>query len=261
MNNPGPNADLMKQIITLFAAALLSSHSSAQFVMLHDTQGNMVNNQTVVHWGSVSDALMTVHLETILVNGPQRPVNMRRYEMGVDAGTENYFCWGVCYGPQLAGDMPEWSAAAQHAVTLTPNTPVSNFSGYHVPNGIAGTSTYRFVWYDVGNPTDTAWVDIQFRTTGVGMDEANDTVVAFGLYPNPSTGSDVQLQLEVNGAVNELSLSVYNMLGERVQAHPIRANTNRILLPAAQLTSGVYFASLERAGAAVATKRFVVTAR
>ncbi|MBK8339366.1 MAG: T9SS type A sorting domain-containing protein [Flavobacteriales bacterium] len=179
----------------------------------------------------------------------------------MDAGTENYFCWGVCYGPQLAGDMPEWNAAAQHAVTLSPNTPVSNFSGYHVPNGIAGTSTYRFVWYDVGNPTDTAWVDIQFRTTGVGIDEANGVVGAFGVYPTPSAGSDLQLQLEVSGAVNELAVSVYNMLGERVETLPVRSNTNRIILPAAQLAPGVYFASVERAGAALTTKRFVVTGR
>ena len=139
--------------------------------------------------------------------------------------TQNYFCWGVCYGPQDAGAIPAWSSLPQHSITMSPGVGYSNFGGYHSPMGQVGSSTYRFVWYDVGNPTDTVWVDIEFEANSVGIHEAATA-----------------------------------QLGAAVLSETIRA-TQQTTLIATELSPGVYFATLENNEALLATQRFVVTGR
>ncbi len=239
----------------------LAGAQAQEFISLTDINGNVVNGTLVVHVGDVNDNVFEEDISATLVAGATRNINVRRYEVDVQPATGNYFCWGVCYGPQDAGALPVWNALGQHALALSAGVAVTNFHAYHEPRAQVGNSTYRYVWFDTSTPTDSVWVDIQFQAIdNVGVEEliASASISAF---PNPSKGEDVQFQLEVRNVDQVLDLVVFNAVGERVRTVTVRQNQPLVRLSTAGLSEGMYFASLQRAGTTLATKRFVVTAR
>ncbi|MBV6403338.1 MAG: T9SS type A sorting domain-containing protein [Flavobacteriales bacterium] len=240
-------------LLTLVAAA------HGQLAELRDEWGNLVNGQVVEHWGDNATPSQEVDVHVTLTGTVNKTLNVRRYEVAVVPNTENYFCWGVCYAPQPAGAMPVWSAQAQHAIQCQPGVEVTNFHAYHSPYGANGASTYRFVWYDVANPSDTVWCDIRYQVTAVSVPEV--AVERFSAWPNPAVGQDVQLRLDLTGEVNDAQVVVHNMVGEQVLQVPVRGANARITVPTARLSPGLYFASLERNGSPASSIRFVVAGR
>lgn len=248
----------MRKTITLSLIALAAS-AQAQFITLRDHHGDVVNGTTVTYTGPASEITMEVHLETVLNGGDDRVVNVKRYEMGVQPGTMNYFCWGVCYDAQEAGARPVWASLPMHALQMTDGEVLTNFGGYHMPMGVEGTSTYRYVWFDIANPNDSVWADIVFQSNAVGIAETAGVVRNMNVFPNPSLGQNVEFQIDLADGLNGAVLTVYNMLGGRVSHTRLNAASSRTVLPVAGMAPGVYFASVERNGVALATKRFVVT--
>lgn len=234
-------------------------HINAQSIeLVHELDG-VVNGSLITYSGPADMIQFEVDVEAIWVADGEASVNVRRYEMGVQSGTGNYFCWGVCYAAQDAGARPVWNALPQHALTLAQGDTTRNFHAYHEPRGQVGTSTYRYVWFNTANPTDSVWVDIEFNSTAVGIEEQASAVRSMQVYPNPSLGSDVEIVLDVVGNVQNTKLVVYNMVGERIRTSTVRGLQSRTVLPTAELSAGLYFATVERNGSALASKRFVIT--
>lgn len=250
----------MRSKLTLVALATAALPSFGQFVNLVDSVGDLVNGGHLVHVGNPDDPMaFKVGVLTVLNGGEARTVNVRRYEIDVQPGTYNYFCWGVCYGPEEAGAAPMWQSMPQHSKVVAPDDTLHDFAAYHMPQGLVGNSTYRFVWFDVANPEDTAWVDIEFQSvagTGVADLKASSSIA---LYPNPSVGQDVQLKVDLAGSPQGASVVIYSMLGERIRTMALRGNEMRATLSTGTLPTGVYFVAVERNGRALTTSRLVVT--
>jgi hypothetical protein len=248
-----------------YAASLIAFATGATYaqapIEIRDVSGAIVNEQVVVYFGDVNAPVLTEYLTTELMSGPSRVVNVRRYELDVQPNTQNYFCWGVCYGPVDAGSLPVWNAFGQHALDMEMGVPLSNFSAYHSPFGQVGNSTYRYVWFDTAVPTDSVWCDIQFRAIdNVGVEELAPSV-SLSAFPNPSQGADVQFQLDIRNVDRTLDLVVFNALGERVRTITVRPGTTTARLGTVSLAEGLYFVSVVDKGNALSTKRFVVTGR
>lgn len=235
--------------------------AAQEFILVHDEDNNVVNGTLVQHTGMADEFVMSVHLGNTLVAGGMREINVRRYELQVQPTTQNYFCWGLCYGPQDAGTFPMWQAESEDSINMTAGVEVNNFSAYHSPMGLAGSNIYRYVWFDVDSPNDSVWVDIEFLVAAVGIEESAAGVRSMSVFPNPSLGSDVEFTIDMSGSAQNTALVVYNMLGERVHTAALRATQTRSTLPTAGLSTGVYFAVVERNGNAMATRRFVIASR
>jgi len=253
----------MKQLFTLSLLVFFTAQMNAQ-VTLIDGSGAIVNNEVVVYLGpvdpSVIDSVSVFEVDIeVHVAGEDKTLNVRRYELNVQMGTENYFCWGVCYNARYAGVSPVWESLPQHAVTVLADSSASNFHAYHKPRNIVGVNVYRYVWFDVNNPTDSVWCDIEFRSGIVGINEETEVVRSMQVFPNPSLGSDVAFKIELNGSVTNTSLVIYNMVGERLKTIRINGAQGRYVLPTTDLSSGIYFATLERNGTSLRSQRFVVT--
>ncbi len=251
------NLHRMKRVLLLPALFSIVPMAQAQLALLQDLSGNTVNGQLVEHWGDNATSNQEVDIHLTLNGNVNKTVNVRRYELAVGANTENYFCWGVCYAPQLAGALPVWNAQPQHAIQCQPGVEVTNFHAYHNPNGVNGSSTYRYVWYDVANPLDTAFCDIRFQVTPVGLDEL--AVEQFTAFPNPAEGQDAQVRFALTPGAAGATLFVHNMVGEEVFQSPLRSAAGRVMVPTARFVPGVYFASLRLGGRSLATIRLVVS--
>ncbi len=250
----------MKHNLTLALLALLSFPVAAQdFLLLQDAGGNTVNGSTMIYYGSADATVLEIGASVTLVAGADRTVNLRRYELDVQPNTLNYFCWGLCYLEQEAGALPVWHSQSNHALDLTAGVAEVAFKAYHMPNGQLGNSTYRFVWFDVANSSDTVWVDIEFRATPVSIQENMGVTGSLAIHPNPSLGDNVQFTVELEGSHEGAMLLIHNTLGEQVHATSLQALRSRSVIPTADMASGLYFATVQRDGIALATKRFVIT--
>ncbi len=241
--------------------ALLANFSliNAQgFVTLTDEDGQVVNG-TVIHKpltpGYDTD---TVKVYALLNAGSQMDVNVRRYEIWSVAGTQNFFCWGVCYLPVAAGAQPTWDS--QHWLSMNPGWNYSDFGAYYMPQGQTGTARFRYVWYKVADPNaaDSSWVDIDFGGV-VGIGEQPAELASFHVWPNPAVGGPMNVSYRLEGVEQGASLVVYNVLGERVRTIGLTGTEGIIALPTGGLGTGVYLINLERGARMLGTRRVVVS--
>lgn len=240
------------------AALLIASVTQAQNFSITTPQGQVVNGQLVTYTGGSDAALLSVPLNATRSSGGQANVNMKRYELSAQSGTANYFCWGVCYDAIPAGVLPTWVAGPEAAIPMPLGSMLDNFHAYHVPNGLSGVSTYRYVWYNTANANDSVHVDIRFDVTAVGMDEAALRNARLEAFPSPAIGQDVTIEFALERAAAGAQLVVRDMLGAAVRRQPLAGQQGRLVLPTSEWTPGLYFISIERAGRQLATRRVVV---
>ncbi len=253
----------MKQPYSFFLLALSCGAfigAQAQVVTLRDASDALVNGTVIaVNEPLSGDPGQTpgVGLSAENTSGSDRTINVKRYEVSVPGGTGNYFCWDVCYDVVLAGLRPVWTAL--DPIYMADGQTVNGFHGYYKPNGVVGEATFRYVWYDVANPSDSTWVDLLFNigAEGSGIAEVAD-VLTFKIFPNPSTGGDITIEHDLAGAIAGTQLELYNVLGERKLVRPFSAARGKVTLSEGDLNSGVWFAVLKRNGKTLATKRVVV---
>ncbi|MDQ3100527.1 MAG: T9SS type A sorting domain-containing protein [Bacteroidota bacterium] len=248
----------MKKTLLLSFLVLAGMSGSAQVASLMDGNDNVVNGQTIVHWGDSETMDQSVSVYVLINGNSSKTLNVRRYEIEVEPTTQNYFCWGVCYGAVDAGEMPVWQAQPVHALLLEPGVVASNFHAYHSPMGVIGSNTYRYVWFDVEAPNDSVWVDINFQVTSVGIEEAaiNSTL---NIYPNPVTTNEVMISYQWAGRSDGATVAVRNMVGQVVLQRPIISATGKFQLSVVDLTPGVYFATIEHQDQIMATQRIVIS--
>jgi hypothetical protein len=218
----------------------------------------VVNGTTIQVNAEVTDSaqLMGMALQAENTSGVERLINVKRYEINVLHGTQNYFCWDLCYGAQNAGAMPTWIGA--DPIPMAAGSFANGFHAYYKPMTLAGTSTFRYVWYDMDSPNDSTWVDFVFNATAPAGIAELGAVRGFKAYPNPSVDGGMTFDYDLSAATPDTRLALYNVLGERKLVKAVGAAQGRIILPEGELSSGVWFAVLERNGKPLATKRVAV---
>lgn len=233
--------------------------ANAQIVDVRDASGTSLNGTLVQVTEPVTDNGQIMGLSAFVenVSGTSRTVNVKRYELDVPHGTGNYFCWDLCYGERNAGETPLW--VSTDAIPMNAGFIANGFHAYYKPYMTVGAATFRYVWFDVNSPNDSVYVDIQFNAMAVGITENPSPVRTFTAFPNPAVGNDVTLTYDLANGTDGMQLAVYNMLGERKFVRALNATQGKVVLSANELPAGVWFASLERNGKALMTKRVVVT--
>jgi hypothetical protein len=246
-------------VFLLGTLVALQSATAQGVVTLTNEDGQVVNGTVVFHPSAPTNVRDTVSLFAELTGANAAEVNVRRYEIWTVGGTRNYFCWGVCYTAVNAGQQPSW--ISQHPLLMSPSVEYNNFHAYYEPNQNAGTARFRYVWYRMSTPNaaDSSWVDIDFGGA-VGLPEGGSpAAVNLASWPNPSMGSDITITHSIGQFSAGAELVIYNVLGDRVMALPIREKHGSQLIRTGELGAGVYFANIEQQGRILATRRLVVS--
>lgn len=257
----GLRYNMKARYISSILALAVAGASWAQTVpvSLTNAAGDMVNGQTLHVMEELNgDPFQTLQqaLTTTNITEETRTINVKRYEVDVLPGTQNYFCWTLCYDAVDAGERDVW--VAHQAVSMAPGEEFNGFYGDYMPRGITGTSSFRFVWFDV-DTEDSTWVDVVFTALDPNGVAERGMVRGFTAYPNPSIDGAVTFDYDLSPAVaTGARLAFYNLLGERKRVKPLSAAQGRVQLSSDDLDSGVWFAVLERQGKTLATKRLVV---
>ncbi|MEZ4737878.1 MAG: T9SS type A sorting domain-containing protein [Flavobacteriales bacterium] len=246
-------------LLCTIAALAVGLQSQAQgLLQITDEDGNVVNGTVVSHPLTHINGTDTVSFITEVIGDQTRDVKVRRYELEPVLGTNNFFCWGICFLPATTGTHPAWETPFYE--NLEPGERFNGFHAYHEAQGINTSTRYRFVWFDLNDPqgADSSWVDIEFAAA-VGMAERAAVSASLEVWPNPSAGSDIQLNFELSKPLQGTEVVLYNVLGDRVRRQSVSATQGRAVISAAGLGAGVYLANLEANGKMLATRRIVVT--
>lgn len=249
----------MRNRTSTLLALLLPFTASAQWLSVQDYQGQSVENGgTVTLNGMANEDLLTLALVATLNGGSNVNVNMRRYEVSVVSGTENYFCWGVCYDAMPSGTLPAWFAGQEAVIDMQPGVPVNEFKAYLVPNNTSGTSTFRYVWFNTTNATDTLSVTVVFQVAPVGIAEVTGPRATLEVFPNPVLGEETRLRYALSGTRTTARLVVHNALGGVVQERVLNNPEGEVLIDTRMLEAGLYFASIQANGRPLVTRRIAV---
>jgi hypothetical protein len=248
---------MMKHATLVFTGLFLSLLAQAQLLNIKNADGDAVNGQSLLVIGEPSDATLDLPLVTNLNGADAKTVDMVRYELDDCAGTQNYFCWGECWLPANAGVHPTWEAIS--AVVMAPGVDNPGFHAYWKPMTTVSTCCFRYVWFDTANMNDSVYVDLCFSTEpDASVNELASGVSRFDVAPNPVAEGAVQFSFDLTEQASDLQLVFTTAMGQRALVVPVAAQYGRATVDSGLLPSGVWFASLERAGRRLATRRLVV---
>ncbi len=220
----------------------------AQNLVISDSMGNNLNGQTIYVTGSTQDSLLKRHFGVKNTFSDTLEVKMTRTEIGKGAGTQNYFCWSICYGAVNSGVKPTWTDFG--SIFMKPDSVYENLSVYFVPNGKTGLAGFHYVLFDVANPGDSAFVDIYFDiTTGIGEEEIQKN--NFEIFPNPSFGKII-----FNNVGDDINkIEIRNIPGEIIFQSPGIISGKEYTF---EFPEGVYFVSFLNNEKLILTKRMVI---
>lgn len=248
----------MKKIFTLLFAITSIGFVKAQSFQLLDTGGVVVNNQTLIKtcpnndtWSAFSEEIF---VKNISATATKQVKCKRRLVTAMPATMTNYFCWVSCYGPSVN------QSPAADTIEMSPNELVTVFHGYLNPNGLEGTCTIAYTFFDKNDPNDSATVNVKFISTLTGIADINKSINVSEVFPNPTNGNAfIKINNPNNFNGKKTTLKVYNVLGKEVASQNIVSATETIAINnIANLPSGVYFVTVYSDSKKLTTKRFVI---
>ncbi len=236
----------MKKILFLISfVAAFGLLVNAQLIVT-DHGGNTLNG--MVHTISGPDTGEFAE-ELDLVNnfGTEINVYAKKVELSVITDSENYFCLGSCYPPNIY--------EASNSVAIGGGTTLSGLAGFschYNAKGNPGTTSMRYVFWTAENPTDTVYVDVNFVTGPNGKEEI---LTYLNVYPNPA--SDI-VHLDYQLTEKDSWFTLYNMLGTEVKHIDLNDNSGSSFVRVSDLNAGVYFYTIGRGSDILKTERLVI---
>lgn len=248
---------IMKKIYFLLLAFILCTVSYSQDFKIIDQATITVNGSYVyvVDDPSTNDISHNLWVEN--VSGQTLNLNCRRVEIDIVPGTENATCWEVCPPAIPAGDDPDLISG--NTVTIADGDFDYSFAGHLYPEGTPGCSHYRYIFYDINDPTIIDSVDIYFNhgescNQVASIDDTKELSVE--IYPNPANDF-INISLENNNAF-KTEVKITNLLGSTVYSQLIEDGISQLEVPTVDMDNGLYFISLHENGKSILTKKIQV---
>ena len=254
----------MKNILlsVSLSAIIISGFSQGSFQILNDHGGDLTGAlYTFSGQNAPTDPFFKHDVDIVVKNttGAAIDAKVKRIELSELSGTFNYFCFGVCYGQMAAGAnyiFPAPSDPESLDYVSVAGGATSTVNTYLVPNAAVGTTKFRYVVYDGANPSDSAYVDIEFDITPASsIDERTNLNVS--LFPNPCDDRAI-LTLDGDFSGNDLEVNLVDILGKKHLSFTNVISPNRITINTSNLAEGVYFVTIRQGPNSVNTSRLIV---
>lgn len=171
-----------------------------------------------------------------------------REELSLTQGTQNYFCWGVCYG--------ETTNVSVLAQNILPGDTNNTFYAHYKPLGNIGQSDINYCFFNTADPTDRACHTVHycFECLVETQEFENETKQISFQGENPLQGLGL-----FNYTLPQESgyFTLTDMSGNRVRQMNLNASVGQILLDANELSCGMYLVTLI-SGSSTITSKIVV---
>jgi hypothetical protein len=240
----------MKKLLLLVLIAAGSVSLFAQSFTLSNTDGPIANGTGFMVSGDVG---ITLDGFAFITNNAaaNKSIHLKKVHVNVVNGTDNYFCWGLCYGPNTFLSIDPVTLAAGATNDL-------DFSAHYSANGIMGVSRIRYVFFDAANPNDSVSFFIDWNAGTVGLNDPQEQISFSSAYPNPATNL-VNFNYSIPSSYNDdAQVIIKNLLGDVVKIQSVEGRKGKVQINLTDLQSGVYFYTFRVNGNNFVTKKLVV---
>lgn len=241
----------MKKILFSVFCLFLFAGAFAQSLSLQDTNGVAISAGST--YQVLGDPLETeikakIHIKNN--SAEAKDIKVKKVHINVLPNTVNYFCFGLCYGPDTyVSPFPQ---------TIQPGAVSDQFYGDYNPQTVPGKSTIMYVFFDMNNTNDSVAVYVEFNASPASVaDQLESRVILSDAYPNPAI-SIVCVDYEMPADITRASILVTNMLGCKVKEVSLEKIAGKASIDISDLLDGIYFYSLVADGQLVRTRKFVV---
>jgi hypothetical protein len=165
-------------------------------------------------------------------------------------GSENKFCWGSCFGPEV------YQPTNQILIANGDSTDNTAFSGEYFPNGNVGDSHIRYIFYEHGNRQNQISVVVTYHAIPASVNNFNKSVNNLSNYPNPA--SDYTIIDYSTASAQTTQLVVKNLLGAVIYSTDLNSSNGKVYINTSDFIDGVYFYSVLSNNTPISTKKLIV---
>jgi hypothetical protein len=242
----------MKKLLLLFwlaGVAVFYGYSQTNLSLI-DSTGAVANNSTRTISGSPSSLSLDTYMFIKNNSGAPIDVKCKKVELAAISGTENYFCWGLCFGNNVF--------VSPNALTIgAGDTNKFDFSGHYSPMDSVGITHMRYVFFNAANANDSVCFNVNFDTRPAGVNTLSlKKENSVRVYPNPASDrANVEYLLP---AGTTAVLEIRNLLGSLVSQVALGDHAGKVTISTSEMVNGVYFYSLVENSQAVTTGKLVI---
>jgi len=239
----------------LFALAATSFVFSQNLEIIEPGNSHILNDSTIYSYGLSSDAEFGPTLDIINTSSGSLTVNVRRVIIDTVTGSQNEICWALfCYGPSV-NQSPNTENIGSHDTAKGSN----QFNGDYLPNGHTGTTTIKYIFFNVSNHNDSAVITVVYDATATGIASLTNGEINFSaLYPNPAN-NNVSFNYSLTNGVQTATLKIFNLLGNCVQTLPLSGLKNKTVINVQSIPTGIYLCEIEANGCQPVYQKLVVS--
>lgn len=189
------------------------------------------NNQVIAQNGiiTVSDTSNFMEMEALVTieNTGVNPVmvKVRKIENSILSGTQNYFCWGACYGYAIFESLD--------SILIEPGALCYDFSSHYEPHNKVGETSITYQFFQSVSPQIYKSCEIKFVTT-VGIEDNSLNNNDLKVYPTIATDN-----INVISKQNIQEIKIYSSLGQQVIA--LKPNEDAVKINIQHLSAGIYY--------------------
>jgi hypothetical protein len=242
----------MKKILLLALCFSFYLGISAQSFSLSYSGGPIAPGGTIQVLGNPTDMVIQAYISVTNNASVAKSVKAKKMINDGDtlAGTDNYFCWDICY--------TEFTYVSFGALSIEPGQTNNNFYGDYNPLNVPGISKVKYVFFDAESRNDSVAVTVEFNASPASVGDDLISAVKFAnAYPNPARNS-VSVDYSIPFPVNNVSVVVSNMLGSKVKEISLGDRNGKARIDVTGLMDGIYFYSLVVDNSMLLTRKFVV---
>lgn len=214
-----------------------------------DFDGNDVSSTTVEVWGDTG-TIIASKFKVVNMGSSALDVKVKRIEDNLIVGTQNYFCWTVCYSP-TTDESPT-------GLMINAGDTNSSFYGDYLPNSNFGVSTITYVFFDSNNSNDSAYVIVNYNSSAVGVANLNQVNIFTGeLMPNPARNTTF-LKYKLESSHLPAKINIIDNQGRIVREINLLQAEGTTALPLNDLSTGRYSVLLQSKNKTVAVINLLV---
>ncbi|MFO8086313.1 MAG: T9SS type A sorting domain-containing protein [Bacteroidales bacterium] len=241
---------LLSITILFFSVSLVMAQSLSL-----SKDGNPISNgdQVIVFGDSTSNTTMYAHIDVTNNTNSDLDVLVKKVELDLVSGSQNYFCWGMCYTPL--------TYVSPTPLTISANATTDGFDGEYQARGNLGESQIMYVFYPESDTTDTVAVVVNYMATPVGVQPgAKKEPDLSDAYPNPAN-EKVYFTYELPADITKAKIVIRNMIGAVVKEARLSHDNGEVRFDTYDLNEGIYFYSYILNDQIYVTRKFVIQHR
>lgn len=244
---------MRRNTLLFFIFSFLSISALGQsFKVIHGSDTLLNGDETFVYEDTTSGKISYAYLDLYNVSTDDKDVHVRKHELSLVDGSENYFCWIQCYPPDV------YTTAV--ALTVSAQSVVQEFEGEYLAHGNLGTSRIMYTFFNEVDADDSVAVIVNYVGTGVPVEELSFDRELSAAYPNPADDR-VSFTYNLPPTVKEGRVIIRNMIGKVVKKGDLSGGKGSVTIDISDLNNGVYFYSYVLDEQTIVTRRLVVQRR